>query len=321
MDDKLLDILKTCGGYISGEELGKRLGVSRTAVWKKIAKLKNAGYEISAVTNKGYILKGMEEDMLNESEIKENLKASVLGNSIYYFKELDSTNNEARKLGEANASEGALVVCDTQTGGRGRLGRPWVSLPKGGIWMSILLRPDIYPQQAPKITLVAGLSVCKAINKVSGADTKIKWPNDILLNGKKLCGILTEMNAEMEKVNYVVTGIGINVNIESFPDEIKDVATSLIIENGQAFKRKEIIKEVLLEFEKNYFKYIIHNNFSEFVEEYKKNCITLGKNVKVLGKESFNGVAFDINKDGELWVRKENGEEVLVFSGEVSVRG
>lgn len=320
MDEELLDILKTSKVHVSGEELGKRLGVSRTAVWKKISKLKAAGYDISAVTNKGYILNGTEEDMLNESEIKENLKAKVFGKNIYYFNELDSTNNEARKLGDANADEGAVVVCDMQTGGRGRLGRPWVSPPKGGIWLSILLKPFISPNQAPKITLVAGLSVCKAINAVCHVKTQIKWPNDIMLNGKKLCGILTEMSAEIDKVNYVVTGIGINVNIESFPEEIRNVATSLAIEMGKTFKRKEIIKEILFEFEKNYFKYIAEGSFEEFAGQYKKYCLTLGKKVKVSGRESFFGTAFDISPDGELWVRKENGEEVLVFSGEVSVR-
>lgn len=320
MKNKLLTILKECDGFISGEEIGERLGVSRTAVWKNISKLKSMGYQIEAVTNKGYRLIENEIDIINEAEIKDGLNTSVIGNEIYYFNEVESTNDEIRKLGENGYKEGVIVIAETQTNGKGRRGRAWTSPKYSGIWMSMLLTPEIAPIEAPRLTLVAGLCMCKAIRDLTGLSALIKWPNDILINGKKVCGILTEMSAEIESVNYIILGIGVNVNNNEFPEELKDIASSLKIEGNINYQRKKIIKCFLEYFEKYYFNFIKDNNFSAFVDEYKKYSATLGKEVTVIGRENFNAEAIDINDDGELVVKKEDGSILTVFSGEVSVR-
>lgn len=319
MNYKVLELLKQQDGYLSGEELGRKLSISRSAIWKLIGKLKDEGYEIEAVTNKGYRLLN-ENDIINESEIQQNLNTKYLGKKICCYDEVDSTNNKARKLGLEGYPQGTVVFAKRQNAGKGRMGKNWNSPEEGGIWMSMLLTPQIQPKEAPLLTLTAGLCVCKAIRKITDLDAKIKWPNDILINGKKVCGILTEMNAEMEKINFIIVGIGINVNISSFPQEISNVATSLEIESNKKWKRKDIIKELLTEFETYYDLYQIENNFSVFLNDYRKFCITIGKNVHVFSKEPFDAQAIDVTNEGELLVKKENGEIVIVFSGEVSIR-
>lgn len=319
MNYKVLKLLKETNGYLSGEELGKKLNVSRTAVWKAISKLKEEGYEIEAVTNKGYRLIH-EGDILNESEIKQNLNTKYLGQKVCCYDEVDSTNNVARKLALEGYPQGTIVLTKRQNAGKGRMGKIWNSPESGGIWMSMILMPHMQPKEAPLFTLTAGLCVCKAIRKITGLNAEIKWPNDILIKGKKICGILTEMNAEMEKINFIIIGIGINVNIDCFPEELSNVATSLEIESKRKWKRKEIIKELLIEFEKYYELYQQNNDFTIFLDDYKKLCVTIGKNVHVFAKEAFDGKAIDVTKEGELIVEKENGEITVVFSGEVSIR-
>lgn len=319
MTDKLLCLLKETDTYISGEDIGRELGVSRTSVWKHIAKLKEAGYNIEAVTNKGYKL--MESaDLVNELEIKDGLNTFVMGQNIVYFEETGSTIDDIRKLAQDGAPEGTIAIAEIQNAGKGRRGKSWVS-PKGtGIWMSILLRPDIEPTEASKLTLIAGLSVCRAIRNITGLNALIKWPNDILLNNKKVCGILTELSAEIEKINFVVVGVGINVNTVDFAPELVGIATSLKNESGNKFLRKSIIQGFLKEFENYYGKYVKNNDFNDFLYEYKSLCTTLGKDVDVISKNSFRGKAIDITNEGELIVRKDNGDEEVVFSGEVSIR-
>ncbi len=319
MDSRLLRLLKESNDYISGSELGERLQVSRSAVWKEIKKLKEEGYVIDAVTNKGYLLK-KEPDILRAENITEELDTVFMGQNVYCVKETTSTNDEVRRLALAGAPEGTLVTAESQNAGKGRLGRRWES-PKGdGIWMSVLLKPDILPTKASKLTLIAGLSVCRAVRKVTGLPADIKWPNDVLIHGKKFVGILTEMNAEMEKVNFIIVGIGINVNIENMPREIENAATSLQIEGGRRYDRVSIIKEVMSEFERCYLSYVSDNSFVSFLEEYEALCITLGRDVNVLGRNPFSGKAVSVNKDGELIVEREDGTRETVFSGEVSIR-
>ena len=238
---KILEELKKVESYISGEELGEKLGVSRAAIWKGIQKLKEQGYEIEAVSNKGYHII-QNQDLYNGIEIKEVCNTTKIAKEVYFYEQTDSTNNCIRKLAKEGKKEGVVAVAEIQTAGKGRRGKGWQS-PKGtGIWMSMLLTPNITPPEAPVLTLLAGLAVCRAIRQQTGLTAMIKWPNDILISNKKICGILTELYAEMDSVHFVITGIGINVNTEVFPDELQKTATSLKIEKGESISRKNMIK-------------------------------------------------------------------------------
>lgn len=316
--DKTLEMLKANGGYISGEEIGRTLGVSRSAVWKAVSSLKKNGYSIASSTNRGYML--MDGDVMSAEELADGLSSRIIGRKIYFYPEVDSTNSELKRLAAAGEPEGAVAVAEVQTLGRGRLGRSWSSAKGSGIWFSFLLRPDISPVHASMLTLIAGLSVCRAVRNYTGLEAEIKWPNDVLIKGKKICGILTEMNAEMDSINYIVVGIGVNVNNEEFPPEIMEKATSLCIEGGRKYKRSPLAREIILEYEKRYVNYVKSESFSEFLAEYKSMCATLGQEISVIGKNGFDGRAVDITDGGELVVEKETGERTVVFSGEVSIR-
>lgn len=316
---KILEELKKVESYISGEELGEKLGVSRAAIWKGIQKLKEQGYEIEAVSNKGYHII-QNQDLYNGIEIKEVCNTTKIAKEVYFYEQTDSTNNCIRKLAKEGKKEGVVAVAEIQTAGKGRRGKGWQS-PKGtGIWMSMLLTPNITPPEAPVLTLLAGLAVCRAIRQQTGLTAMIKWPNDILISNKKVCGILTELYAEMDSVHFVITGIGINVNTEVFPDELQKTATSLKIEKGESISRKNMIKAVIEEFEKIYLQYEKECSFLPFREEYKKYCINIGKELQILSKQPFIAKGVDITEQGELLVQKQTGEKVVVFSGEVSIR-
>jgi len=316
---KILEELKKVESYISGEELGEKLGVSRAAIWKGIQKLKEQGYEIEAVSNKGYHII-QNQDLYNGIEIKEVCNTTKIAKEVYFYEQTDSTNNCIRKLAKEGKKEGVVAVAEIQTAGKGRRGKGWQS-PKGtGIWMSMLLTPNITPPEAPVLTLLAGLAVCRAIRQQTGLTAMIKWPNDILISNKKICGILTELYAEMDSVHFVITGIGINVNTEVFPEELQKTATSLKIEKGESISRKNMIKAVIEEFEKIYLQYEKECSFLPFREEYKKYCINIGKELQILSKQPFIAKGVDITEQGELLVQKQTGEKVVVFSGEVSIR-
>jgi len=320
MQNKILELLKETKDYLSGAQLGEQLGVSRAAIWKGIQKLRKEGYEIDAITNRGYRLV-MGQELYNAVEIQDGLETKIMGRKIFFYEETDSTNTRLRQMVADGSPEGTVAIAEVQTAGKGRLGRAWVSPTGTGIWMSILLRPEVSPSEAPLLTLLAGLSVCHAIGTLTSLNAEIKWPNDILMGGKKVCGILTEMDTEMDQINGIVVGMGINVNTEEFPDELQEIATSLKLQDGgKEVSRTQLVQAILIEFEKVYERYQKEQGFSAFYEEYKARCITMGKEVRVLGREPFEGIAVDITPQGELVVRKENGDEVVVFSGEVSIR-
>lgn len=321
MKSKILQLLKDSDGYVSGEEISKVLGVSRTAIWKVISHLKEEGYVIESVTKKGYLLQET-PDLLTEDEILYHLKTKWLGRKIVHYHQIDSTNKEAKKLAASGEKEGTIVISEEQLAGRGRLGRTWISPAGTGIWMSVILRPSIAPTDASKITLLAGLAVCEGIKEATGLPVQIKWPNDLVLHNKKICGILTEMSAEMEKINYIILGIGINVNTDSFPEDLKNTATSLKIEEEKEYDRKEIVKAILMYLEQYYELYMKNQDMEDLLEKYKNHCLTLGKEVKIIHRnEEFIGKAVDLSKEGELMVEKQDGQVITVFSGEVSVRG
>ena len=321
MKGEILKLLKETDGYISGQELCEKFGVSRTAIWKVINQLKEEGYEIEAVRNKGYILKGS-ADVLSKEELESTIHTKWAGANVVFFEETGATNNEIRSLAEQGAPHGTLAVAERQLGGKGRRGRVWTSPAGVGIWMSMLLRPQIDPLAASMLTLVMALAAKKGIEISTGLKSEIKWPNDLVLNKKKICGILTEMSTELMEIQYVIPGIGINVNQKDFPDDIKATATSLYIESGKIQKRSEIIAAIMEAFEGYYDTFIKTQDMSGLIEEYNANLVNLGNEVCVLDPAGeFRGVSEGINKEGALLVRLADGTLKEIISGEVSVRG
>ena len=321
MKGEILKLLKETDGYVSGQELCRRFGVSRTAVWKVINQLKEEGYEIEAVRNRGYALKGA-GDVLSEAELLSCLETEWAGGRIVYFDATDSTNAQAKRLAEAHAPHGTLVVSDRQDGGKGRRGRSWASPSGVGIWMSLILRPEIAPSSASMLTLAAALAVREGIQEETGLSPLIKWPNDLVLNGKKICGILTEMSTELMEIQYVITGIGINVNQREFPSEIRDTATSLSLEAGRCFRRSSLIAAILKAFEKDYTAFLKTGDLSLLLEEYNACLVNRGKEVCILDPSGeYRAVAEGIDESGSLLVTLPDGTRREIISGEVSVRG
>ena len=321
MKTEILKALKNSDTYLSGEQLSQKFGVSRTAIWKYIKKLREEGYEIESVTRRGYRLL-QTADRITASEILSRNQASWVGKSIEYFEVTDSTNQRIYDFAEKGREEGLLAVAEEQTGGKGRRGRSWVSPPGTGIWMSLLLRPKVEPQKASMVTIVAALAMTKAMEKITGMEIRIKWPNDVVLNGKKVCGILTEMSAELEEIHYIIVGIGINANTESFPEDIQDRATSIYLESGKKVERAAFIAEFCVQFEQYYERFLEMGNLAFLKEEYESYLINIGREVKIIKKkEERVRKALGINELGELIVAKSDGTTEIIFSGEVSVRG
>lgn len=321
MKTKILKLLKDSSGYVSGQDICNCLGVSRTAVWKVMNQLKEEGYEIEAVPNRGYRIISS-PDIVTADEIKSLLNTRRIAGDIRYYEETSSTNTVAKQLAETSDADGLLVIAEQQTAGKGRRGKGWVS-PKGsGIWMSLVLKPAINPISASMLTLVAALAAARAIRQTTGLESFIKWPNDLVLNGKKICGILTEMSSEPDYINHVVIGMGINANIESFPEEIQDTATSLYLESGQKVKRSQLTAAVMSCFEEYYERFLEQQSLEPFLNEYNQWLINCGREVRIIeaGCE-YTGTAEGINKEGHLVILLSDGTKKEVISGEVSVRG
>ena len=322
MRNKILQILRQSGNkYISGEDMAEKLGVSRAAVWKHIKEMRSQGYNIESLARNGYILREAPDAMLS-GEISNGLETKTIGCRIICHEEIDSTNNEAKRMAMEGAAEGTVVVAESQTGGKGRLERQFFS-PKGkGIWFSVVLRPKFLPQEAPKCTLMAAVAVARAMTEF-GLKPGIKWPNDLLYDNKKLVGILTEMSAEMDGINYIVIGTGINVNIapEEFPEELRDVATSLSQMKGANLPRVKFLQAVLRALDDLYAKVQVEG-FAPVLKEWRQYSITLGQEVKVIGVrdgEVFYGKAADIDDEGALLVDTAAGRQ-RVLAGDVSIR-
>lgn len=308
------------GEYISGEELAAALGVSRTAVWKHINQIKLEGYSVES-SKKGYrIAAGLEK--LLPMEIKSKLGQKKIGDNIIHFDSLDSTNNYAKKIA-SEAKEGTIIISEEQLSGRGRLGRNWCSPMGAGIWMSIILKPLIPPAEASRLTQVAAAAVCNGIRQVTGLDALIKWPNDLVVNGKKVCGILTEMAGELNEVSYIIVGIGINVNTDTFPEDLEEKATSLYREKGKKVDRIRLISTIIDEFADLYYAYAADKDFAKALQVCRQHSAILGRLVYLVrGEDSREQVlALDITEEGLLKVKKEAGEIIEIASGEVSIRG
>lgn len=320
MKAEILKMLRETDGYVSGQELCNKFGVSRTAVWKAINQLKENGYEIEAVQNKGYHLLSA-PDVMDQTELESIHATEWAGCEIYYFDSIDSTNTKAKELAEEGHPSGTLVVADRQTAGKGRRGRSWESPSGIGIFMTLMLKPEINPNHASMLTLVAAMATTRAIRRVTGVPAMIKWPNDIVMNGKKVCGILTEMSAQFDYINHIVIGIGINVHNEDFPEEIAQTASSIYLESGQHIHRASLIEAFLEEFEDVYAEYLKTEDMEGLQKEYDSMLVNRGRQVRVLDpKEPFEGKAMGITKKGELIVDTWESRK-LVSSGEVSVRG
>lgn len=313
------EILDNKSKFISGEDLSKKLGISRAAVWKHIKSLREEGYNIESVNKKGYRLIEKPDDLLTYDNIYHNLHTKILGKKIIHFDTIDSTNDYAKKIGNEE-SEGTVIISEEQTKGRGRLGRNWHSNSHEGIWMSIILKPEIIPYKAPFITLIAGASIVEALNKL-GVNAKIKWPNDIILNEKKICGILTELSAEIERINHIVLGIGINVKTMEFSQEICGVATSLYKEN-YIISRVDIVRNILLEFESLYLEYINNNSKEKVLDICRRYSAIIGKKIYTIkGEEKELVRCLDINEEGNLIIKRNDGSIKEIISGEISIRG
>lgn len=323
MKEKILALLRRTTGYISGQELCRQLGVSRTAVWKAVNGLKSEGYEIEAVQNRGYRLVSV-PDVLSEKELLEHMDTKWAGRVVEAHARISySTNLRAKQLGDEGKPQGTLVVADVQENGKGRRGRAWVAPVEGtNIAMSLLLRPEIKPTQASMLTLVAAMAVRDGIAGVSGLEAEIKWPNDIVIHGKKVCGILTEMTLEEADIQYVIVGIGINVHNESFEEELADKATSLLLETGRRFSRAELAAAVMKAFEGYYESFVRDGDLRSLMDSYNSCLAARNQEVYIVTPtETRAGISRGIDAGGSLLVEHEDGTLESVIGGEVSVRG
>lgn len=313
-------MLKACPDYISGQTLCEHFQVSRTAVWKVINQLKADGYHIESVPNKGYRLI-RDTDIFSGAELIQAVRGKWAGCRAIYKKTTGSTNLDAAAAA-AELPHGAVIVADEQTAGRGRRGRSWVSKPQGNIYFSLLLKPDFAPEHASMVTLVMALAVAKAIEKVTGLSVMIKWPNDIVIHGKKVCGILTELRAEPDFIHHIVIGVGINAHQKEFPEEALEYATSIDLETGAFVDRTELVAEVWAQFEELYEIFTRTLDLSGLLQEYNQHLADLGQQVRILDpKGEHTALSGGINARGELQVTREDGSQESVFAGEVSVRG
>ena len=321
IDDLIIDIFKKSkDNFVSGQTLSDRIKITRTAVWKHIEGLRKKGYIITSVPSKGYKLVEA-PDKLSVSEIKGAIKTRIIGSEIFIFDEVDSTNDIAMKMGAEGREEGLVVLSEGQLHGRGRLGRTWVS-PKGvNLYVSILLRPEISPFYAPVLTMMAAMAAAGSILKTTGLKAKIKWPNDILVDQKKVAGILTEMNAEQEKINYIVIGIGINVNMkkEDFPEDLRMPAASLMECAGRRVDRAKLLC-ALLESMEEYYEELKSKGIMSIVQKWRRLCGTLNKRIKVsLPGGIITGIAEDVTQEGGLVIRTGNGSTKVIFAGDVTL--
>ena len=322
MDEKILQLLRERSpDFLSGEEMCRRLKVSRAAVWKRIQGLRTLGYEIEAVTRSGYRLL-RSPDLLTPAEVKPLLETEWMGKTIHHFETLDSTNSRAYQLALAGAGEGELVIAESQSKGRGRLGREWFSPPFLNLYLSVILRPNIPPQQASLITLMAAVATSDAIEKFSGLHPSIKWPNDILMGNRKLAGLLNEIHSETDRIHFVILGMGINLNVDKgkMPREIQRLATSLKEEMGETVSRKNFLQCLLSEVEK-WYSVFLRKGGGAILKAWRERARIEGKTVKVTSfGETLVGTAVGVDSDGALILKTRNGERKRVVAGDVSYR-
>ncbi|MBQ8161503.1 MAG: biotin--[Clostridia bacterium] len=304
--------------YVSGEQLAQEMQLSRSAVWKRIEQARENGWEIVSGGKKGYHLET--GDRLEPELWVDALTTDQIGRGdILYADTLDSTNVQLKRMALEGSPHGSLALCERQHAGRGRLGRQWVSVKGQGLLQSVLLRPDILPRQVPMVTYVVALSMAEAVKESAGAEVRIKWPNDLVLGDKKICGILNEAGMDMDRVDWIVCGVGLNVFEGAVPEELRHQATSLDAAVVPP-RRREIFVSYLRFLEKNMVAFE-KKGWSALEKQYRELSCTLGKHVRVVGTEEFEGTAEDMQEDGGLLVRRQDGSLTCVYAGDVSVRG
>lgn len=303
---------------VSGARIAREIGVSRSTVWRWVERLRELGVKVKGERRTGYFLEKV-PDLLSPDLLHERLKGSLFGKRIHHYFKVDSTNRAAMELGYAGEPEGALVLAEEQSAGRGRAGRTWHSERAAGIYATLLLRPKLSPVHAPLLTMVAGLSAQAAAGSASGVTVELKWPNDLMIGSKKLGGILTEMHAEPALVRFVIVGIGINVNQTKFPAEITPVSTSLRIESGRLQSRTEILVRLLREFESDYHR-LLRDGPASVIERFERtSSYARGKRVRVSTvTESYSGTTAGLAPEGLLKVQRDSGEVTTVIAGDIT---
>jgi BirA family biotin operon repressor/biotin-[acetyl-CoA-carboxylase] ligase len=303
---------------VSGVRIAREIGVSRSTVWRWVNRLRELGVRVKGQQHTGYFLEKV-PDILTPDMLRQRLKGSLFGKRIYHFFKVDSTNRVALDLGHNGEEEGAVVLAEEQTAGRGRAGHSWHSERASGIYVTALLRPKLSPVQAPLLTMMAGLAAHTAIQAQTGAAVDLKWPNDLLIDGRKIGGILTEMHAEPSAIKFVIVGIGLNVNQEKFPSELSTIATSLRVQTGRAHSRLELLVRLLREFESGYNRFLAEGASSVLERFAAVSSYAHGKRVRVAnGKDSFTGVTAGLAPEGLLLVKQDNGQVVTVITGDVT---
>lgn len=319
VEEKILRLLKESKPRpISGQEIAHLLGISRTAVWKRMRELQSLGYEVEASTRSGYRLI-RSPDLLIPFEIKFDLRTRWMGRRIHYFQTIDSTNSEAYNLALNGAKQGEIVVAESQKRGRGRLGRKWFSPPFSNLYLSVILRPRIPPHQASLVTLMAAVATAEAIEKYLNLKPLIKWPNDILLENRKVAGLLNEIRSEGDRIDFIILGIGININMEEtqFPEEIRPLATSLKIEKGEPISRKELLCNLLKELEE-WYEIFLKEGGDRILKAWREKSKIKGRVIRVSSfGQSLMGKAIDVDSEGALILKINKGERRRIVAGDV----
>jgi BirA family transcriptional regulator, biotin operon repressor / biotin---[acetyl-CoA-carboxylase] ligase len=321
-DAQILSALRAAdNGGVSGADLSERLGISRAAVWARIEELRKVGYDIDATPHLGYRLMNDPDVLHADDLIARRGTTRTIGRDIRVFQETTSTNDVIEKLARDGVKEGVVVFAESQTRGRGRLGRKWISPARKGLWFSILLRPDLRPQEATQLTVAAATALWRAIHTTTGISTEVKWPNDILIRGKKVAGILTEMSAELDRVKHLILGVGVDVNLNAgeFPTDVRKIATSLRAELGKPVLRAELAVAILRELDHDYAR-VCDGHFADVADEWEERCTTIGQQVTIsIGERKTRGRAESLDDDGALLVRTEHGHLERIIGGDVTL--
>ena len=317
---KILKVLRDSEAGIGGSELCEKIGMSRAAIWAHIETLRQSGFEIIASPHRGYKLM-KSPDLLLTEDLQSRLSTdTIIGRNITVVDSTTSTNDEMDCKARDAESEGSVIFAETQTGGRGRMGRKWSSPKKKGLWLSVLLRPPLAADECTQITIAAAVALVRSLKKINGVKPEIKWPNDILVNGKKISGILTEMSSEPDHVKYVIVGIGVNVNQspDDIPESIRPIATSLRIVSGKIVDRSQLATDILHELDKSYKK-VVAREFPEIGEAWSSYCRTLGKRISIeIGSRKISGCAEALDETGALLVRTEHGRIERIIGGDIN---
>jgi BirA family biotin operon repressor/biotin-[acetyl-CoA-carboxylase] ligase len=318
----LLALRQSANGFVSGADLAQQLGVTRATIVTRIEELRSLGYDIAASPHQGYQLLGV-PDALHADDLLSLVACNqIVGRDIRVFQKTNSTNDVVEKLARDGVKEGAVVFAESQSRGRGRLGRQWISPARKGLWFSVLLRPDLRPQAATQLTVAAATALLRAIRDVTGMAPEIKWPNDLLLRGRKVAGVLTELSAELDHINHLILGIGVNVNqaTTDFPPDLRQTATSLKLEASRSIPRAELAAAILRELDRDYAQ-VRAQRFARLAAEWESHCATLGRRVSIqIGQRVLQGCAEALDDDGALLLRTQHGHLERIIGGDVTVQ-